>query len=211
MQCGDKPTSNFPLALQAIFIPFLSDLSACLSMSALPMSVRVTTWSAATRGNPLVPVHPSFEGLRRGVSAYSRDVCLPNHITSHWHFNVIVHETWSRLIKRAFCWAVFTCEPVRRTLCFGVELSLFAQTHHEASSLFTWSGETADGFGRFAVTMAGKLAIAIISCLLLLLAGAWHTALQAYISRVRFPMVSLKFFIHLILRAALWPWSRLNL
>ena len=39
-------------------------LSVCVSMSALPMSVRVITWSVATRRNPLVLVHRSFEGLR---------------------------------------------------------------------------------------------------------------------------------------------------
>jgi len=34
----------------------------------------------------------------------------------------------------------------------------------------------------------------------------WGTVLQTKSSRVRFPMVSLEFFIDIILRAALWPW-----
>jgi len=37
------------------------------------------------------------------------------------------------------------------------------------------------------------------------------TALQVGRSWVRFPMVSLEFFIDIILPAALWPWSRLSL
>jgi len=37
------------------------------------------------------------------------------------------------------------------------------------------------------------------------------TAPQAGRSRVRFPVVSLEFFIGIILRAALWPWGRLSL
>jgi hypothetical protein len=39
----------------------------------------------------------------------------------------------------------------------------------------------------------------------------WGTALQSGMSRVRFPMVSLEFFIEIFLPAALWLWDRLNL
>jgi len=39
----------------------------------------------------------------------------------------------------------------------------------------------------------------------------YYSTLQAGRSRVRFPSVSLEFFIDIILPAALWPWSWLNL
>ena len=42
-------------------------------------------------------------------------------------------------------------------------------------------------------------------------AVGWGTALQAGRSRVRIPMVSLEFFIDIILLTALWPWGRLSL
>jgi len=41
-------------------------------------------------------------------------------------------------------------------------------------------------------------------------AVAWGTALQVGRSRVRFPMVSLEFFIDTILPSPLWPWGWLN-
>ena len=42
-------------------------------------------------------------------------------------------------------------------------------------------------------------------------AVGWGTAIQVGRSRVRFPMVSLDFFIDIILPAALWPWGWLRL
>ena len=39
----------------------------------------------------------------------------------------------------------------------------------------------------------------------------WGTALRTRRSRFRFPMVSLEFFIDIILQTALWDWSRLSL
>jgi len=42
-------------------------------------------------------------------------------------------------------------------------------------------------------------------------AGGWGTALQVGRSRVRFPMMSLEFFIDIILPAALWLWGWLSL
>jgi hypothetical protein len=39
----------------------------------------------------------------------------------------------------------------------------------------------------------------------------WGTALQARGSRVLFPVVSLGFFVHIILPAVLWPSGRLTL
>jgi hypothetical protein len=42
-------------------------------------------------------------------------------------------------------------------------------------------------------------------------AVGWGTALQTGRSRVRFPMVSLEFFVDVILSAALWPWGWLSL
>jgi hypothetical protein len=41
--------------------------------------------------------------------------------------------------------------------------------------------------------------------------SGWGTALQTGRSRDRFPIVSLEFFIDIILLAALWPWGRLSL
>jgi hypothetical protein len=39
----------------------------------------------------------------------------------------------------------------------------------------------------------------------------WGTALQTIRPRVRFPMVSLEFFIDIVLLTALWPWGLLSL
>ena len=39
----------------------------------------------------------------------------------------------------------------------------------------------------------------------------WGTAVQIGRSRIRFPMMSLEFFIYIILPAALWPWGWLSL
>jgi hypothetical protein len=39
----------------------------------------------------------------------------------------------------------------------------------------------------------------------------WGSALQVGRSQVRFPIMSLEFFIDIILPAALWPWGRLSL
>jgi hypothetical protein len=41
--------------------------------------------------------------------------------------------------------------------------------------------------------------------------SGWGTTLQTGRSRVRFPMVSLDFFIDIIFPSALWPWGRLSL
>jgi hypothetical protein len=41
--------------------------------------------------------------------------------------------------------------------------------------------------------------------------SGWGTALQTGRSLDQFPIVSLEFFIDIILSAALWPWGRLNL
>jgi hypothetical protein len=42
-------------------------------------------------------------------------------------------------------------------------------------------------------------------------AVSWGTALQAVRSRVRFPILSLEFFINIFLPATLWPWRWLSL
>ena len=42
-------------------------------------------------------------------------------------------------------------------------------------------------------------------------AVGWGSALQVGRSRVRFPMLSLEFFVDIILPAALWRWGRLSL
>jgi len=42
-------------------------------------------------------------------------------------------------------------------------------------------------------------------------AVVWGTALQAGRSRIRLPLVSLDFFIYIILPATPWSWGRLSL
>ena len=55
------------------------------------------------------------------------------------------------------------------------------------------------------------LTVIIIIIIIIIGAVGWGTALQVGRSRVRFPMVSLEFFIDIILPAALWRWGRLSL
>ena len=43
-----------------------------------------------------------------------------------------------------------------------------------------------------------------------ILTVGWSTALQVGRSRIRFPMVSMEFFIDIIVLAALWPWVWLS-
>jgi len=52
--------------------------------------------------------------------------------------------------------------------------------------------------------------ISAVSHILLGHAAGWGTSFQARRSRFRSSMVSLEFFIDIILPAALWPWGRLN-
>jgi len=73
------------------------------------------------------------------------------------------------------------------------------------------------GHGPHSSTLVVICVVRLLFVLFYVLFGArggavgWGTALQAVMSRVWFPMVSLKFFIDIILPAALWPWSWLSL
>ena len=57
----------------------------------------------------------------------------------------------------------------------------------------------------------GRLALKLCNHSHVVGAFGGGTSLRAGRSRVRFPMVSLEFLIDIILPAALWSWSRLNL
>ena len=65
--------------------------------------------------------------------------------------------------------------------------------------------------GKSCVVLDNEYLLTLIWGTLLVTQLVDGTALQAERSRVRFPMVSLDFFIDIILPAALWPWGRLSL
>jgi hypothetical protein len=51
----------------------------------------------------------------------------------------------------------------------------------------------------------------IVIIIIIIISLGWGTALHAWRPWVRFPIVSLEFFIDIILPAALWPWGWLSL
>ena len=99
------------------------------------------------------------------------------------------------LCSEVLCSRIYTDPSIIRTLVIGIPRS----------------------FELFRPNVAQYFPLNLLLQCIIIVTGArggavgWGTALQAGRSRVLFPMVSLEFFIDIILKAALWPWGWLSL
>jgi hypothetical protein len=115
------------------------------------------------------------------VSGTSRCLFSDNYKTTMWAERTV--------IKMFNCWCITWPVDFKRLTVDQSDSYQLAQCHERFF------------FSKVASIRLGVPRVAVV----------WDTALQAVSSRVRFPVVSLEFFIDIILPVALWPWGRLSL
>ena len=138
-----------------------------------------------------------------------------------WNFDILLNRLYVAPQKTAISvnhsemWEVSHCS---RTPLIRIKLDDEPSWYEESpdNRMFLWKQATLAGWSGKQISTNGcfRLPIYLRTNKTLGARGGavgWGTALQVGRSRVRFPIVSLEFFIDIILPASIWPWGWLSL
>jgi hypothetical protein len=139
--------------------------------------------------------------------------CIYTHTHTHTvHHMYIQFQLVPDLAERNYCVTRVKCFILLTCTCFNLSNQLFM--HLEINTF-----DTVYCVSNFFISQCRKKLVTYVKICIMHgtyngargSAVGWGTALQVGRSRVRLPMLSLEFFIDIILPAALWPWRWLSL